>query len=176
MKNPYLILLLSCLLLSCKVQSTSTTIKKYEISAITDYQSYSVKGFVSPYIDKERKAFAIDASKFKNKYAAVTFLFEGNSGKYDVHLHTLAELDGESNYRIAINNQLLKGTRTNPIIFDTGKADYAPTTHLWRKVNLQNNDIIRVEFSSETNGKIPEGDITAFSRGRFTGISLIPIN
>lgn len=159
------------------IEAPFATAKKdpYQLSAIRDYSELSVAGFVKPYIDKNRKAIAINAVKFKNEYAAVNYPFHGESGTYNLELRTLAELDGESKYRIAINGQLLEGTKTNPRIFGTGIADYAPAIHVWKTVKLEKGDVIRVECSSETNGKIPEGDITAYSRGRFTGIKLIVV-
>ncbi len=147
----------------------------YKISAIEDYQSIEVEGFVNPYVDKNRKAIAINAGKFKNQYGAAIYTFNGKPGKYNLQLNALAELDGESNYRIAINENLLAGSKKNPQIFGTGQPDYTPVAHVWKNVQLKKGDTIRVEFSSETNGKIPEGDITAYSRGRFTGIELTKI-
>jgi len=88
-------------------------------------------------------------------------------------LNTLAELDGESEYRIAINGTTLKGTFKNPFIYGTGKPDYFPASHIWKKVTLKNGDKIRVEFSSETNKKIPEGNITAYSRGRWVSLEIL---
>ena len=179
MKSIYLFLFTFLFVTACKQPKqlvNPAKAKSYEIVAITDYESAEIDGFVKPYIDKKRAAFAINAAKFKNQYAAVTFLFNGDEGKYDLQVNALAELDGESQYRIAINNQRLKGTKTNPVIFGKGIADYAPALHIWKKVKLKKNDIIRVEFNSATNGKIPEGNSTAYSRGRFTGISLTAIN
>jgi len=144
----------------------------YYISATEDYENLEVPTFVKPYIDKTRKAIAINAAKVKNQYTAVNYPFKGENGIYNLQLDALAELDGESQYRITINGKLLDGVCTNPLIFGTGLLDYSPVAHVWKKVALKKGDIIRVEASSETNGKIPEGDITAYSRGRFTGIKL----
>lgn len=185
MKAINFILLAVMLLTACQynpnlVQSESkkTNLKHsgttYQINAIEAYHSLKVDGFVEPYIDHNRKAIAIDAAQYKNEYAAATYLFNGITGYYKVQLNALAELDGESKYRIAINGKLLKGVRTNPQIFGRKVKDYAPVAHVWHGVQLKKGDVIRVEFSSETNGKIPEGAITAYSRGRFTGLALIP--
>lgn len=144
------------------------------INAIKDFHSLSVAGFPSAYVDKARKAIALNAGKYKGVYTAVNYLFEGTSSTYDLQLNTLCELDGESKYRIAINGELLEGIKTNPVIFGTDKPDYTPASHIWKSVSLSKGDTIRVESSSETNGKIPENDITAYSRGRFTSLVLQP--
>jgi len=146
--------------------------QSYIIDAIEDNVSLELEGFVKPYIDKQRKAIAIDATKYKQQYTAASYRFEGVSGQYNLKLRALAELDGESNYRIAINGKLLDGIKTNPVIFGSDNPDYTPAFHKWDNVSLTSGDIIRVESSSETNGKVPEGDITAYSRGRFTTLRL----
>ncbi|MEN0048112.1 MAG: hypothetical protein AAF806_13715 [Bacteroidota bacterium] len=147
----------------------------YTINAIEDVNSLSITGFPSAYIDKNRKAIALNAGKHKGVYTAADYIFEGTSHIYSLTLHTLCELDGESRYRVAINGQLLDGIKTNPIIFGSEQPDYTPASHTWEKVELSKGDTIRVEASSETNGKIPEGEITAYSRGRFTSLVLQPI-
>lgn len=146
--------------------------KSYTYNAIKDYESIELNGFVKPYIDEQRGAIAIDASKYKGEFTATSYVFEGVAGIYNLKLRALAELDGESNYRIAINNKLLDGTKTNPVIHGTNSEDYTPAFHVWEDISLTSGDKIRIESSSETNGKIPEGDITAYSRGRFTSFRL----
>ncbi|MEM8525110.1 MAG: hypothetical protein AAGG68_10720 [Bacteroidota bacterium] len=157
-------------------ESETAIAETYTFNAVEDYNSLSVEGFPKPYVDKNRKAIALNAVEHKGVYTAVNYLFEGESNTYDLQLNTLCELDGESNYRIAINGKLLEGIRTNPVIFGTEKPDYTPASHTWKKVNLSKDDTIRVEASSETNGKIPEGEITAYSRGRFTSLELSSSN
>lgn len=144
----------------------------YTINAIEDFHSLSVAGFPKAYIDKNRKAIALNAVEHKGVYTAINYVFDGESNNYDLQLNTLCELDGESNYRIAINGQPIEGIKTNPIIFGTNQPDYTPASHTWEKIELSTGDTIRVEASSETNGKVPEGEITAYSRGRFTSIVL----
>lgn len=185
MKNLfYVVFLFTLLLSSCNSTSNDTksevetqelAISKTDtINAIEDFQSLSVAGFPTAYVDKGRKAIALNAGKYKGVYTAVNYLFEGASNTYDLQLNTLCELDGESKYRIAINGELLEDIKTNPVIFGTNQPDYTPASHTWGKIKLSKGDTIRVEASSETNGKIPEGDITAYSRGRFTGLVLKP--
>ncbi|MEL6923779.1 MAG: DUF1080 domain-containing protein, partial [Bacteroidota bacterium] len=124
------------------------------LKAITDYQSIDHEGFVAPYIDKARKAIAINAVQHKGLFTAASYRFDGDGGSYQLRLRALAELDGESRYRIAINGQPLAEEKVNPRIFGTGLPDYTPATHVWQKVRLEKGDIIRVESSSETNGLV----------------------
>ncbi len=140
----------------------------YVIDATTNYESAVEEGFIKPYIDKRRKALAINASKFKGDFQAAVYTFERESGTYDLKLVALAELDGESQYRIAINGQEIKEVKRNPMIFGTALPDYTPVTHIWKDLKLSRGDRIRIASSSDTNGKVPEGDTTAYSRGRFT--------
>ena len=144
------------------------------LSATTDFPTTSIDGFKPAYIDTARNALAIDASLYKKEFAAASTTFSGTSGVYDLQLNTLAELDGESHYRISINNVLLTNTHINPIIFNVADpTDYTPASHTWTNINLTEGDDIRIEFSSETNGQIPEGDSTAYSRGRWTSLELL---
>jgi len=183
MKNLfYIISLFTLFLLSCNSTSNETNAEierpeiaateTYIINAIEDFYNLSVEGFPKPYVDKNRKAIAVNAVDHKGIYTAVNYIFEGTSNTYNLQLNTLCELDGESNYRIANNGELLDGIKTNPVIFGTDQPDYTPASHTWENVSLSKGDTIRVEASSETNGKVPEGEITAYSRGRFTGLTL----
>lgn len=151
------------------IVSNCTSLK---FEAITDFEKSKVKNFKPAYHDKRKKALALDAGKFKGEFAAAAVKFKGSTGAYNIKINTLAELDGESKYRIAINRQRLKKTFKNPRIFGKGKRDYTPASYTWKKVSLKKGDEIRVEFSSETNGKIPEGNTTAYSRGRWTSLEI----
>ena len=81
----------------------------------------------------------------------------------------LTETDGESRYRVFIDGELLKEFQ-NP---ETGK-DYEPHVESLGVVDLEVGTVIRVECKPETNGKIPEGDGTAWSRGRWTKLTVEP--
>ena len=92
-------------------------------------------------------------------------LFQAVTGKYNITLNTLSELDGESSYRVKVNG-VLAGTFQNP----TTTVDYAPASKTFNNIDVKNGDVIQVEFNSHTNGKIPENGGTAFSRGRWTSL------
>ena len=140
------------------------------LTSYNDFPDYSVDGFRPAYKDDVREVLAINAAQYKAEFAAATATFDGGSGIYNVTITTLTELDGESIYRLAVNGQVL-GSFQNP----ETETDYAPATHVWENIELSNGDEIRVEFSSHTNGKIPENDTTAYSRGRWKQLSFTPM-
>ena len=135
-------------------------------NATSDF-STNVSGFSPAYIDAARGAMAINAEVHKNKFAAGETTFNGNSGTYNIRLNTLTEVDGESQYRISINGKQI-GTYKNP----TTNTDYTAAGRTFNTIQINKGQKIRVEFNSVTNGKIPEGGGTAFSRGRWTSIQL----
>lgn len=124
--------------------------------------------FIPGYIDKKQKALAINAVKYKGKFAAAETEFQGEAGTYDLILTTLTETDGESVYRLLVSGRTI-GQFKNP---ETEK-DYQPATHRFKDVPLKQGDSIRVEFNSDSNGKIPEGDAFAFARGRWRSITIV---
>ena len=82
----------------------------------------------------------------------------------------MKETDGESEYTVSINGvEVLKSTNA-PTSIDY----FIHEGHAKQNVQLKRGDIIQVTSNAVTNGLIPEGDITAFSRGRWTELMLIP--
>ncbi len=116
-----------------------------------------------------RDSLAINAAieDYRDKFARATMVFEGPSGYFDITLTTLAELDGEAPYRVLINDVLV-GSATNPEV----TVDYTSVRHTFENVVVPEGAIIAVESLANTNGKIPEGDGTAFARGRWTMLEL----
>eukprot|EP01061_Rhynchopus_euleeides_P017517 TRINITY_DN2911_c0_g1_i11.p1 TRINITY_DN2911_c0_g1~~TRINITY_DN2911_c0_g1_i11.p1 ORF type:complete len:1566 (+),score=363.64 TRINITY_DN2911_c0_g1_i11:508-4698(+) len=133
--------------------------------ATSAFEQLSVAGFAPAYVDGGRKAVAIDAARHKGKFAAASTTFSGPTGVYDVVLGTLTETDGESSYRVAVNGKKLS-LKQNP----ETSTDYTAHKLEWRRVQVSTGDRIQIEFSSHTNGKIPEGSGTAYSRGRWTEV------
>jgi hypothetical protein len=138
------------------------------LSAIKDFEFVVGDGFVPGYIDKGRKALAINAAQHQNKFAAAEGKYKGKPGKYDLVLNALTETDGESTYRVLIAGKKI-GEATNP---ETTK-DYEVAAHRFDGVELKTGDTIRIEFSTASNGKIPEGEAFAFSRGRWRSVQLL---
>ena len=54
-------------------------------------------------------------------------------------------------------------------------SDYTETVFDLGTVKLEPKDEIKVEFNAVTNGKIPENDETAYSRGRWRGLILTEV-
>jgi len=106
----------------------------------------------------------------RNRPAAAQHRFSGEAGSYALTLYTIKETDGESEYTVSINGvDVLKTTNA------TTSIDYSlHESHAKENVQLKQGDIIQVTSNAVTNGLIPEGDITAFSRGRWTELMLIP--
>lgn len=143
----------------------------YLLTAVDDFQPVVQEGLGVVYVDRQRKAMAVNAANvdLRKVFSAAGVEFTGKSGSYDLQLKTLTEIDGESTYRVFVNDQRV-GTYTNP-----GSAiDYSPSWYTWQGVTINRGDIIRVESKPATNGKIPEGDGTAWSRGRWVSVLLTP--
>ncbi len=77
---------------------------------------------------------------------------------------TLCETDVESVYRVRVNDDVI-GEFTNP----ETEEGYSEAHFRIDPVTLDPNDSITVESNAAANGKIPEGDETAYSRGLWIG-------
>ncbi len=123
------------------------------------------------YFDEWRKAAAINAGKpdARNIFVRASYEVPAKlpSKALNMQLVTLSEIDGESSYRVFINDQLI-GEFTNA----ETTIDYSENTFDLGLQSLKQGDTIHVEANAVTNGKIPEGDITAFSRGRWRALVL----
>ncbi len=139
--------------------------------AIQDFPNINVNGFVTAYKDNNRKALAVNAKFHKDKYGAANTTFDGASGTYDITIVTLTETDGESTYRLVIGGTQI-GSFQNP----SSNQDYKEIEHTWEAVTVNSGDEIQVEFNTHTNGKIPEGSGTAYSRGRWRRLVLTPVS
>ncbi|MDQ8198947.1 hypothetical protein QEH56_12345 [Pelagicoccus enzymogenes] len=122
------------------------------------------------YVHNQKGALAINAAKeeFRKGFARASKVFEQKRAReFDLTLVTLAETDGESEYRVLLNDKVI-GNFKNP----ETSVDYREVTFTIPDVTLNPQDIISVESNAVTNGKIPEGDGTAFARGRWIGLVL----
>ncbi len=123
------------------------------------------------YVDEARRALAINAGNpaLRHGFSSATAVYPGPSGRFDVTITTLTEVDGESTYHVYVNDERV-GTHTNP----TTEIDYAPSLRTWSNVTLNPGDTLRVEACAHTNGRIPEGDATAWARGRWQHLGIAP--
>ena len=162
-----LTLLSACGSTADKPQVTSAA-QPYILNAIKDFKNRELSGHAPAYVDQKTQALAIDAAQYKDVLAAASTTFNGESGTYTVNLTALTELDGESRYVLKVGDKAYAEMQ-NP----ESELLYSVAMHRWENVQINKGDTIEVHFSAETNGKIPEGDGTAWSRGRWTQSSLL---
>lgn len=142
--------------------------KPITLQAVSDFPTIG-KGEAPFYKDTRTRALAINAANrsLRDKWADAEVKFSGNSGKFDITITTLAEIDGESTYRLLVNGQEA-GSFQNP----ETKKDYACTKHTWSGIALKTGDKITISAKAHTNGKIPERGGTAWARGRWRSLEL----
>ncbi|WP_109831321.1 hypothetical protein [Reichenbachiella versicolor] len=159
------ILLLTFLSSFCYCQPT------YTLEALSFEKFTNIEGYVNGYQDTRRKCLAVNAGRvaYRDKYAAAQTTFKGKSGKYKLSLTTLLEDDGESTYKIKVNNKYIGEVIKNEVSEKNYKEQINP---LPNKVRIKNGDTIMIEFMAVTNGKIPEGNGTAYARGRWRRLEL----
>lgn len=169
MTVPHFFSLLLCLFLVTACSTPRTTVSPIELIALEDFTLPTKAEYAPAYRHKAKNALAIDAAKYKDRFAIAETTFAGPAGTYRLELTTLGETDGESSYQLFIDGAL-KGKATNL----PTTTDYAPQTHKFGKIRLRPGQVIGVAFNSASNGKIPEGEGFAFSRGRWVGLRLVP--
>ncbi|RED49271.1 hypothetical protein [Seonamhaeicola aphaedonensis] len=125
------------------------------------------------YQEKKRGTLAINAAKIelRDKWASASLYFEGETGYYSAELNTITENDGESNYEFYVNGRILKAL-VNPETSESFKEVKLKIGKLF----LKKGDKIKVASKAVTNGKIPENDGTAWSRGRWKSLILSPVD
>lgn len=160
-------------LISVKKANISSKLKKETtiLKALTDFDITKSDSQVVFYKDHKNKALAIDASNkdYRDKFASAITKFDGLGGLYKTIFVTSAENDGESQYVIYKN-----GTAIDTIVNPEVKESFKVVRHDLGISNFNTNDIIQIASKAVTNGKIPENDGTAWSRGRWNSLSLIP--
>ncbi|MFK7889844.1 MAG: hypothetical protein AB8B63_03430 [Granulosicoccus sp.] len=116
-----------------------------------------------------RASLAINAANigYREKFARATTVYTGDTGYFNITLNTLAELDGEAVYRVFVNDMRI-GSATNPQV----TVDYTPIRHSFENVLVPTGATLAVESLANTNGSIPEGDGTAYARGRWTSLEM----
>ena len=138
------------------------------LRAVIDFEAVASDPFVPSYKDSVRRALAINAAKYQSQFAAAETEFKGDAGVYDLVLTSLTETDGESTYRIFVAEKKIDEVQ-NP----ESVRDYEAIQHRFDAVSLKPGDTIRIEFNSASNGKVPEGDAYAFSRGRWRSLTIL---
>jgi len=139
------------------------------LKAVRDFRIVAGDGFVPAYKDGRHNALAINPDDYKDKFAAAQTKFTGKAGTYDITLTTMAEIDGESTYKLLIEGKLV-GQFTNP----KTSQDYKPTLKTWKNISVDKGATIRVEFNTATNSKAKQGRRMAYARGRWLALTLTP--
>ncbi|QXP62793.1 DUF5060 domain-containing protein [Polaribacter sp. HaHaR_3_91] len=144
--------------------------KIISLNAIQDFELLKNDG-LEYYKDFPNNVLAIEASEENNrdKFATAIAKFKGVTGIYNFTFVTTAENDGESEYVIKINGTDLD-TIKNPRV----SVDFKNVRHQIENVFLHENDILEITSKAVTNGLIPEGNETAWSRGRWNSITFTP--
>ena len=162
----------SCLLLLFTLLF-SHSISAQTYSVIKDFKKKN-DGEVPLYVDKKRKAVAINAAKesYRGKWAKASIIFSGKSAKYDVTITTLTEEDGECTYKLFVNDKEV-GKYQNPRVKKEG--DSKPHKHTWKGITINAGDRISIASNTHSNGIIPENGAFAWARGRWRQIELISV-
>jgi hypothetical protein len=138
------------------------------LTAIEDFATLHVPGFVPFYKDKARGALAINTKEHPESFAAARTSFAGPPGIYDIRLFAQTERDGESRYRVLVGGVVV-GEMKNPPAPDRLEAARA-----FAGVRLAKGDVIQVEAIGSTNEKEPEGTGFGHARGRWNRLVLVP--
>lgn len=122
------------------------------------------------YDDPKTDSLGIDAANlaFRTKYAKASYTIT-EAGSFELGFVALSEFDGESNYKLMLNGELV-GDFTNPrteldfheVYFRTGQT-----------VTLTAGDELTVEAIAASNGEIPEDGGYAWARGRWRAVTLL---
>ncbi|MDC1364797.1 hypothetical protein N8258_00085 [Algibacter sp.] len=111
------------------------------------------------------KWFGVNPNKYKEAQSTTPFTFK--SGTYDLVFVAVGENDGQSEFKILINNKLL-GTYSPPLskdVFEEGENSNA----LWENVKLKKGDKIKVV------AKIASADGKEWARARWSGMIFAPV-
>ncbi len=167
MKN----LLFALLTAACSLASALSQAETLVYPAITDFPVLTA-GEVDYEIEtaKRRDYLSINAGKEenRNKFARATRQFDGPAGVYDVTIAAVGEIDGEGEYHFLVNGTIV-GSATNSRV----EEDWGIQNHTFNNITIPANAELGVESNAVTNGLIPEGDITAYARGRWRTLTLV---
>ena len=157
------------------LKETFVDVQKYSL-ILEAPQTFESAGDVPFYHDRRNSALGIDAREiqYRNVWATSELKVpEKVWGKKaspqktfkNVILVTLGEIDGESPYKVLLNNKEI-GSYTN----SETETDYQENYFDLGSLTLKPGDIITVKSKAVTNGKIPENGGTAYARGRWRGL------
>jgi hypothetical protein len=158
------------LLLTLSACGADTPQQSKTLSALKDFE---IPAGVGLYKDKDRQALAINAANpdVRNKMLGASHSIDwlNASANYDITFHYMSEKDGEPRYEFWINDNLVRSTTAveTDLEFEGQVTD-------WDAITLSPRDVLTIKSNAVTNGKIPEGDGTAYARGRWNKLDLKP--
>ncbi|MBJ7880649.1 DUF5060 domain-containing protein [Gelidibacter salicanalis] len=152
-------------------QTSDSAPQVITLDALTDFELVTSDNNIQYYKDEANGVLAIDASQnaMRKGYASARTIFRGASGIYNAMFVSMAENDGESVYLISKN-----GTVLDTVINPEENDNFKTFRHQQKKYYLKTDDIITISSKAATNGKIPENGETAWSRGRWNALILVP--
>ncbi|MCC5938658.1 MAG: hypothetical protein JJU34_15360 [Lunatimonas sp.] len=146
-------------------------------NSLSDSEKWNLKinGFSPAYYDKVRDAIAINTvEQPTDKWAAATTSFELLTGIYTIRFTSLLESDGESSYKVRIDDKQVLEFQ-NPRIYGKDIPEYAPHVVEVKDVAMVRGCKIQVEFLPHSNGLVPEGDGFGYARARWSNnIEFLP--
>ena len=161
--------------LPLSLKETFVNVQEYSL-ILEASQTFESAGDVPFYHDRRNSALGIDAREiqYRNVWATSQLKVpEKMWGKKasaqktfkNVILVTLGEIDGESSYKVLLNDKEI-GSFTNR----ETTTDYQENYFDLGSLTLKPGDIITVQAKAVTNGKVPENGGTAYARGRWRGL------
>lgn len=127
------------------------------------------RGEIPFYYEDGRGALAINAANeaYRGPYAEASVAFAAEAGVFDVSLVSLQEIDGECDYQVYVNDVLIA-----EFVNDRTETDYLEQQHTVSGISIPAGATLVVAARADTNGLIPEGDGTAWARGRWRRLTL----
>lgn len=126
------------------------------------------------YVD-DSKYLAIDPDNDDDKTGTATEPFNGNDGTYDITFYGVGEEDGESMYKLYINDVLVGEYQVPPTT--EAFAEGPEFNMTWTGVAVNSGDIIKVVATAHSNGTVNESTSPggyAWSRARWYRIDFDP--
>ena len=172
-KNIITVFVFICIGMSYTLAQTVT------LEATEDFD-YKIEGY-APFQDADTRPdrvgmLSIDPIKYEDQWGAATATFPGETGTYDVILTYYIEVDGESSYKLFVDDVEVASFQYDPL---ASKDLEAPMTHTWKNIAVASSSQIRIEAQSHSNGTIPEKGAPggyAWSRARWRSLEFTPVS
>jgi hypothetical protein len=125
----------------------------FTVSAIDEFKATDKVGYVPFYIHRGIDALAVNSEEHENEYAFATYSFNNKSGEYNIKITTLLEDDGESTYKLFVNNKQVAQIQN-----EESDANYVERVYDYGNFKLQKGDVIGIAFNNVSNEKIIENE------------------